>query len=121
MTNYRNPKPLLLALTLLCASLPGLGATCEALRDEIETKIKTAGVSRFTVTVVDTAASAPGKVVGSCERGAKKIVYARSAEEAAPAQAAASKPSMAAKRPSAPMITECADGTVATAAGCKKK
>jgi Protein of unknown function (DUF1161) len=121
MNPCRNPKSSMFALGMACASLSSLGATCEALRDEIETRIKTAGVSRFTVTVVDTAASAPGKVVGSCERGAKKIVYARAAEEAVPAQAAASKPAPAAKRPSAPMITECADGTVATAAGCKKK
>jgi Protein of unknown function (DUF1161) len=121
MTNYRNPKPLFLALVLLCASVSSMGATCEALRDEIETKIKSAGVTRFTVTVVDTAANAPGKVVGTCERGAKKIVYARPAEEAAPAQAAAAKPAPVAKRPNAPMITECADGSVATDGGCKKK
>ncbi len=134
---------LLLCLALLMVNLPTWAATCDELRAEIEGKIKSAGVSRFSLTVVDAGASAQGQVVGSCERGAKKIMYLRQdiqpTPPSAPATAlhAASKPAQAAsgKAPAAappasrpaprrtgqPMITECADGSVSVGGDCKKK
>ena len=49
--------------------------SCDELKSEIEAKIKKNGVDKFTLDVVDKDAQAEGKVVGTCEGGAKKIVY----------------------------------------------
>jgi hypothetical protein len=48
---------------------------CEELKAEIDAKIKKNGVANYTLEIVDANAQADGKVVGSCEGGAKKIVY----------------------------------------------
>jgi len=48
---------------------------CGELRGEIEAKIKKNGVEKFSLDVVDAGAQADGKVVGTCDGGAKKIVY----------------------------------------------
>ena len=48
---------------------------CGELKGEIEAKIKKNGVDKFTLDIVDKDAQAEGKVVGTCEAGAKKIVY----------------------------------------------
>jgi len=48
---------------------------CAELKGEIEAKIKKNGVDKFNLDVVDANAQADGKVVGTCEGGAKKIVY----------------------------------------------
>jgi hypothetical protein len=48
---------------------------CDELKGEIEAKIKKNGVDKFTLDIVDKDAQAEGKVVGTCEAGAKKIVY----------------------------------------------
>ena len=48
---------------------------CGELKGEIEAKIKKNGVDKFTLNVVDKDAQAEGKVVGTCDGGAKKIVY----------------------------------------------
>jgi hypothetical protein len=50
---------------------------CDELKGEIEAKIKKNGVEKFSLDVVDKDAQAEGKVVGTCESGAKKIVYKR--------------------------------------------
>jgi hypothetical protein len=63
---------------LLCLLMPlaGHGAdNCEALRTQIEQKILAAGVASFSLSVVDAAASAPGRTVGSCAKGTRRIVY----------------------------------------------
>ena len=48
---------------------------CEELKAEIDAKIKKNGVSKFTLDIVDANAQSDGKVVGTCDGGAKKIVY----------------------------------------------
>ena len=48
---------------------------CGELRGEIEAKIKKNGVDKFSLDVVEKDAQADGKVVGTCDGGAKKIVY----------------------------------------------
>ncbi|MBE7417834.1 MAG: DUF1161 domain-containing protein [Ideonella sp.] len=73
-------------------------STCDALREQIEAKIRAAGVAQFSVTVIDAAASAPGKVVGSCERGTRRIVYRRGGDEG--------------------IVTECKDGSVSRDGRC---
>ena len=49
--------------------------SCDELKAEIEAKIKKNGVEKFSLDVVDKDAQAEGKVVGTCDGGAKKIVY----------------------------------------------
>ena len=65
------------ALLLALAVTPALAQRkdCNDLKGEIETKIKNNGVKEFTLTVVDADAKEDGKVVGTCDGGAKKIVY----------------------------------------------
>jgi hypothetical protein len=48
---------------------------CAELKSEIEAKIKKNGVDKFSLDIVDKDAQAEGKVVGTCDSGAKKIVY----------------------------------------------
>ena len=50
---------------------------CDELKGEIEARIKKNGVEKFSLDVVDKDAQAEGKVVGTCDSGAKKIVYKR--------------------------------------------
>jgi hypothetical protein len=50
---------------------------CNELKGEIEAKIKKNGVEKFSLDVVDVAAQAEGKQVGTCDGGTKKIVYKR--------------------------------------------
>ena len=49
--------------------------SCDELKGEIEAKIKKNGVDKFTLDIVDASAQSDGKVVGTCDGGAKKIVY----------------------------------------------
>jgi Protein of unknown function (DUF1161) len=124
---------------LACAT--SYADNCEDIRGQIEAKIKSAGVASYSVTVVDAAANAPGKVVGACAKGVKKIMYvqqvkpgaavttapaataiARPAATPAPAAPAASaaKPKPPAKPPSDGVLTECKDGSVSVGGDCKK-
>jgi len=70
-------KKLLLAVGLLAMAGSALaaGKPCEALKSEIDAKIKAKGASGYTLEVVDKGAG--GKVVGTCEGGSKAIVYSR--------------------------------------------
>ena len=134
-----------LATLLALACTASLANNCDDLKAQIEGKIKAAGVASFTVTVVDSAANAGGKVVGSCDKGAKKIMYAQSTTastvgSAAPAGLASSGPSNLPKtaaatssnaaaskaKPSAKVsgngaiLTECKDGSSSLGGTCKK-
>jgi len=112
----------LAALLLACGA--AAAAPCEPLRREIEAKIARAGVAAFRVTAVAAGASVPGKVVGSCEQGAMKIVYERLARadgEARPAPASAPTPAKAPtplKRSNKGVITECKDGSIVRGGDC---
>ncbi len=48
---------------------------CNELKTEIEAKIKKNGVDKFTLDIVEADKQVEGKVVGTCDGGAKKIVY----------------------------------------------
>ncbi len=50
---------------------------CEELKAEIEAKLKAKGVEKYTLDIVPAEAAKDAKVVGSCEGGAKRIVYKR--------------------------------------------
>lgn len=93
------------AVLLLVA--PAIRAeTCDAIKAQIETKLRAAGVSRYTLSAVDAGAKVDGKVVGTCDLGTKKIVYAQ--------------PDAAQKPANEPILTECKDGSVSIGGDCKK-
>lgn len=50
---------------------------CEDLKTEIAAKIEAHGVKAYTLEIVPADQVGDQKVVGSCEGGTKKIVYAR--------------------------------------------
>ena len=91
---------------------------CEPLREQIEVQIAATGKSGFAVIVADADADVAGKVVGTCAKGARKLVYVQAATAAGGgmvASAKAARPAMTAQatRPKGPLvITECRDGTV---------
>ncbi|WP_420234851.1 DUF1161 domain-containing protein [Pseudomonas sp. ABY48] len=70
-------KKLMVALGLL--SLAGgafaAGKPCEELKNEIAAKIDAKGASGYTLEIVDKGTATDGEIVGSCEGGAKEIVY----------------------------------------------
>lgn len=72
-------KARMLIATLALMTLPLFAhASCDAVKSDIDAKIKANGVSSFNLDVVaaDQAESSGGKIVGHCE-GSKAIVYSR--------------------------------------------
>lgn len=100
----RSTLPVWMAALLAGSAAAASADTCDAVREGIEKKIRAAGVSAFTLEVIDAAASAPGKVVGNCARGARIIVYRRDGAGTVPA-----------------LITECRDGSAPVNGACPKK
>jgi hypothetical protein len=107
----------LTGLWLLLASGAGQASNCDSIRDQIDAKVRAAGVASFTLHIVDAASSAPGRNVGSCDRGSKKILY--TAPAAAEGASAASAPLRPNKRPDA-VLTECKDGKVTLGGDCAR-
>ena len=101
----------------LCAAATAFAqaGNCDDVVASIESRIRANGVTEFSVTAVDAAASAPGRQVGTCDAGRKKILYLRGA---AAAGGQASGPSPRA-RPK--VITECADGRIIEEGTCDAK
>ncbi|BCX65498.1 MULTISPECIES: DUF1161 domain-containing protein [Pseudomonas] len=69
---------------ILAAGLLSLAGTafadvksCEELKAEIAAKLDAKGVSGYSLEIVDKGSAAGGKVVGTCEKGTKEIVYKR--------------------------------------------
>lgn len=106
---------------LFAVNTSSYGITCEALRSEIDQKIKTAGVTNYSLALVETETSAPGKVVGSCDNGKKKIVYIQSASTRtsndATAPVAGGDPG--GKRKAEKVLTECKEDY--SGSDCKKR
>lgn len=100
----------LLAPLLLASAASRADGNCDAIRAQIDAKVRASGVADFALTVVDADAKADakaeGKVVGSCALGARKIVYTRT-----PGTAAAPAPAPTAAA-GARVLTECRDGSV---------
>ena len=111
-----------IAFAALLPALPSFAVSCEDLRAEIESKIRNTGVVQFTVSIVEASASAPGKIVGSCDQGSRKLLYTR-VKSAAVGTKAEAEPSPARTRPTGkvePVLTECKDGSVSMNSDCKK-
>lgn len=106
----------LLLLALAGTAHAAQGLSCDELRTAIAAKLEAAGIRHFVLEAVDAGASAPGKVVGSCALGKRRIVYR--AEPAAPASATEPAASAAHKLAAPAMITECRDGRVLTQGDC---
>ena len=108
-----------LVATLFAAAGHAHAVSCEELRASVEAKIQSKGVKSFNVTVVEAGSSVPGQVVGTCERGAKKLVYSQGpSSSAASPQARNQEPPTSTPKPS--VITECADGRVISQGSCKR-
>ena len=89
-------------------------SNCEAIRAQIDAKVRAGGVSDFALSVVGADANVGGRVVGSCDLGTKKIVYDKSsAPTAVPSQPRA-RP-----RQEQRILTECKDGSVSMGGDCK--
>lgn len=104
--------PLLFAL----APATGQALTCEALQAQIDAKFRANGVTRFSLVAVETSASAPGREVGRCDLGKRKILYR-------PASAGDDGPDAPARppaRPAEPILTECKDGRVSMGGDCRR-
>jgi outer membrane lipoprotein-sorting protein len=65
------------AFTLLASSAFAAGKSCDELKSEIAAKLDAKKVSGYSLDIVDAAKTGDGKVVGTCESGAKKIVYSK--------------------------------------------
>jgi hypothetical protein len=63
---------------------------CQDLKAEIAKKLDAKGVTGYTLTIVDKGKESEGKVVGTCDGGAKSIVYQRATASSQP-QAAKKK------------------------------
>jgi len=110
------PKALLVLMPLALAASASHADNCTALRDQIEAKIRASGVSNFNLVVVDGGGANVGRVVGSCARGTRNIVY----QPGAAADRPAAMSSAPARAPARPVITECKDGSVAADGRCPR-
>jgi hypothetical protein len=70
-------KKFILAAGLLSIAGTALaaGKPCEELKAEIAAKLDAKGIANYSLEIVDKGAAAGGKVVGTCDKGAKIIVY----------------------------------------------
>ncbi len=68
---------LVIALAFVLPSAWAQLKPCDELKAEIAAKMDANGVKNYTLEIVPTEQVGERKVVGSCEGGAKKIVYVR--------------------------------------------
>ena len=77
-------KATVLFAALTLAACPAFAKkSCEELKTELEAKITSHGVKTFTLTIVPKDEKTDLRVVGTCDGGAKKIIYQRGAAAAA--------------------------------------
>jgi hypothetical protein len=70
-------KNFILAVGLLSLAGTALaqGKSCEELKAEIAAKLDAKGIAGYSLEIVDKGAADGGKIVGTCEKGSKVIVY----------------------------------------------
>ena len=95
-----------LALALALTPPTVLANNCEAISKQIEVRIKASGAKGWALTTVPVDTQVPGKVVGQCDLGRRKIVYQPAAR--------------AATKPEPPILTECKDGSVSLGGDCPR-
>jgi Protein of unknown function (DUF1161) len=115
-------KSALISLALGWACHAAVGQTCEAIQAQIDTKIRATGTANFNLATVPAESTAAGKLVGTCDRGAKKILYTRVGSVAGASSVAASavQPNRVKNPTPSPMLTECKDGSMSLGGDCKK-
>jgi hypothetical protein len=75
-------KKIVLLVALGLAAMPALAKKdCEELKAEIEAKMAAKNVGTHTLKIVNTGDEKDAKVVGSCDGGARKIIYIRDASD----------------------------------------
>ncbi len=68
----------LLSVTVFCCTSAFAEIKpCEELKTEIDAKLKAKGVVGYTLEIVPADQVKDQKIIGSCERGTKKISYSR--------------------------------------------
>ena len=77
-----NVRRLLRVAPLIVAVVPvaALARDCNEVKAEIDAKIKAKGVTSYALQIVNGAEVNEGKSVGTCDAGAKRIVYFRSGD-----------------------------------------
>jgi hypothetical protein len=70
-------KPYVLLLACLAVSTSALATPCEEVKTAIAAKLDAKHVSNYTLDVVPADQAGDAKVIGTCEGGAKKIVYTK--------------------------------------------
>jgi hypothetical protein len=70
-------KRIALLIAAITVSSHAMAKSCEELKREIAAKIEASGVTEYTLEIVPNEQIGQKKVVGSCDRGTKKIVYTR--------------------------------------------
>ena len=105
---------------LVWAGTAGAAPNCDAIRAQVDAKIRASGVSNFTLSTVASDAPVTGKVVGSCDLGTRKIVYVAGTQPAGSAASGAPPASRPARANREPMLTECKDGSASVGGDCKK-
>ena len=122
---FKPMKTLALMAAMVLASGASLADPCDDLMAQIDAKIRATGMLNFSLTLVDAAAVVPGRGVGSCARGTRKIVYA-AGEDSVPALPGAAANS-GTPAPASPfktqvdgILTECKDGSIAYGPDCRK-
>jgi len=115
---------------LVFAGSANSASNCEAIRSQIDAKIRAGGVAHFTLTTVDADAktSAIAKVVGTCELGTKKIVYEvqdmQDMQDVPASSGSGDSPSSGRSAPAhlrgEAILTECKDGSVSVGGDCRR-
>ncbi|QDL55964.1 DUF1161 domain-containing protein [Rhodoferax aquaticus] len=70
-----------LAALALISSQAMAAKTCEEIKTAIAAKVESHGAKNFTLEIVEPDQTGSKRVVGTCERGAKRIVYTRGKKE----------------------------------------
>ena len=68
---------LMLSLLALAGHAQAAIRPCEELKEEIAAKIDAKGVPSYSLKIVPIDADEPGRQVGTCDGGTKKIMYVR--------------------------------------------
>ncbi len=128
------PRPLttlafMAAMTL--ASSASRADPCDDLLAQIDARIRATGRVNFTLTLADSAAVLPGRSVGSCGRGTRKIMYGagegstpgvlgNGAGNGTGSATASAVPPSPFKTQVDGILTECKDGSIAYGPDCRK-
>jgi hypothetical protein len=86
-----------LVLTAVAASAQASRKDCDQLRSQIEAKLRTRGVQGYSLDIVEAGDTGSARVVGNCDHGAYRIVYARGGGKPTPEVPKKSAPAPKAK------------------------